>query len=96
MEEFVQAIYAFDTASSTEWAYPRTFIPDTWVDISTTLEVKLAAMECYRSEVRKYPHPRSLKALEHRAQAWGNQCCMAAAEVFMTVRRMMRNGQAPS
>lgn len=95
MEEFIEAIYAFDTASSTEWAYPRTFVPDTWVDISSTLQQKLEAMACYESEVRDYPHPRSLKSLEHRAAAWGNQCMMEAAEVFMTVRRTLR-GSLPA
>jgi LmbE family N-acetylglucosaminyl deacetylase len=94
-EECIQSIYAFDTASSTEWAYPRTFIPDTWVDISATLQIKLEAMACYKSETRDYPHPRSLQALEYKAKAWGNQSCLEAAEVFMTVRRVMRNGQTP-
>ena len=92
---WVRAVYAFDTASSTEWAYPRTFTADTWVDISATLGAKLEAMACYESELRDYPHPRSLKALEHRARAFGNQVCLDAAEVFMTVRRISRNGQAP-
>ena len=94
-ESCIETILAFDTASSTEWAYPRTFVPDTWVDITSTLETKLAAMACYESEVRSYPHPRSLQALRHRALAWGNQCCLESAEVFMTVRRIVRNGQAP-
>ena len=94
-ESYLDAVYAFDTPSSTEWAYPRTFVPDTWVDIALTLEVKLAAMACYESEVRPYPHPRSLDALRHRALAWGNQHCMDAAEVFMTVRRTLRCGQTP-
>jgi LmbE family N-acetylglucosaminyl deacetylase len=89
-ESFIECVYAFDTASSTEWAFPRTFVPDTWVDISTTLDQKLAAMACYESELRPYPHPRSLKALENRARAFGNQVCMDAAEVFMTVRRVIR------
>jgi LmbE family N-acetylglucosaminyl deacetylase len=89
-ETFVETVYAFDTASSTEWAYPRTFVPDTWIDISATLDAKLAAMACYESELRPYPHPRSLKALEHRARAFGNMVCMEAAEVFMTVRRVIR------
>jgi LmbE family N-acetylglucosaminyl deacetylase len=89
-ETCIEAVYAFDTASSTEWAYPRTFVPDTWMDISSTLDAKLAAMACYESELRPYPHPRSLKALEYRARAHGNQVCMEAAEVFMTVRRIIR------
>jgi LmbE family N-acetylglucosaminyl deacetylase len=91
----ISSVFAFDTASSTEWAYPRSFVPDTWVDISTTLDRKLAAMRCYESEVRAYPHPRSLEALRHRALAWGNQHCLEAAEVFMTIRRTMRRGQTP-
>lgn len=94
-EPCIQAVYAFDTASSTEWGHPRTFQPDTWVDISATLETKLHAMACYASELRDYPHPRSLEALCHRARAWGNRHCLDAAEVFMTIRRTMRNGKTP-
>lgn len=95
-ETYIDAVYAFDTASSTEWAYPRTFIPDTWIDISATLDAKLAAMACYQSELRPYPHPRSLQALEYRARALGNQVCLEAAEVFMTVRKVSRIGRMNS
>lgn len=94
-EESVASIYAFDTASSTEWAYPRSFVPDTWVDISSTLDAKIEAFACYESEVREYPHPRSLQGLRNRAEAWGNQVCLEAAEVFVTVRSVQRGGQAP-
>jgi hypothetical protein len=66
-----------------------------WVDISETLDLKLAAMACYRSETRQYPHPRSIQGLDYRARAWGNQSCLEAAEVFMTVRRIVRYGKAP-
>ena len=94
-EETIEAIYSFDTASSTEWAHPRTFVPDMWVDISETLDTKLAAMACYRTETRAYPHPRSLQGLSNRAHAWGNQSCLDAAEVFMTIRRVIRHGHPP-
>jgi LmbE family N-acetylglucosaminyl deacetylase len=93
--ECLRAVYAFETASSTDWAYPRTFIPDTWVDIASTLEQKIRAMACYRSEVRDYPHPRSLESLRHRAAYWGNLAGLQAAEVFMTVRRVSRRGETP-
>jgi LmbE family N-acetylglucosaminyl deacetylase len=94
-QDAIEGIYSFDTASSTEWAYPRTFVPDMWVDISETLETKLAAMACYQTETREYPHPRSLQGLSYRARAWGNQSCLDAAEVFMTIRRVIRHGHAP-
>ena len=32
--------------------------------------------------------------LRMKAHAWGNQCCLDAAEVFVTVRRINRHGQA--
>ncbi len=89
-ESFISEVLAFDTASSTEWSYPRSFIPDTWIDITNTLEDKLKAMSFYESELRDYPHPRSLEALENKAKAWGNQICVDAAEVFMTIRRCKR------
>ena len=69
------------------------FVPDTWIDISSTLETKLEAMAKYETELRDYPHPRSLKALEYKAYATGNECLMEAAESFMTIRKTIRNGK---
>lgn len=94
-EPFLQSVLTFETASSTEWGYPRTFSPDTWLDITAALETKIRAMSCYEPELRPFPHPRSCEALRHRAAAWGSMCCMEAAEVFMTVRRTLRHGQTP-
>ena len=92
-EEYIEAVYAFDTASSTEWAYPRSFIPDTWIDITSVLDLKILAMSKYVTELRDYPHPRSLRALQNKAVAYGNQCLMEAAETFMTIRRPVRNAK---
>lgn len=88
--EWIRNFYCFYTASSTEWGVPRKFVPDTWVDVSSVLEEKIEAFEKYDSEVRQYPHPRSSDALRHQAHFWGNQCCMDAAEVLMTIRRVER------
>ncbi len=88
--EWIKEFYCFYTVSSTEWGYPRNFVPDTWVDISDVLEQKNSAFEAYKSEVREYPHPRSSDALRYQAHFWGNQCCMDAAEVLMTIRKINR------
>lgn len=90
LDLWIEDVYAFYTVSSTEWGYPRSFVPDTWIDISDTLETKIKAFECYRSEVREYPHPRSSDALRFAAHFWGNQCAMDAAEAFVTIRRVKR------
>lgn len=95
MEQFIEAIFAFDTLSSTEWAYPRSFVPDTWVDISATLERKIEAMACYETELRDWPHPRSLHSLRVKGESAGSQVVSEAAECFMTIRRVLRNDQTP-
>lgn len=90
LDKWLEEFLTFYTVSSTEWAYPRDFVPDTWVDITETMAKKAEAFRAYQSEIREYPHPRSERALENAARFFGNQCMMDAAEVFMTVRRTKR------
>ncbi|NIH80863.1 PIG-L deacetylase family protein [Amycolatopsis viridis] len=82
---------AFETPSSTEWAWPlagSTFSPARFVDVSATLDGKLDAMSCYDSELRDYPHPRSLRALRERAAYWGSRVGRPAAEAFQVLREV--------
>ena len=81
----------FETPSSTEWAWPMTgteFRPNLFVDVTDTLETKIAAMECYETELRDYPHPRSSRALRERAAYWGSHSGRLAAEPFMILREV--------
>jgi LmbE family N-acetylglucosaminyl deacetylase len=85
----VQEIYAFEVPSSTEWAFQRLeplFRPNVFVDITRTIESKVAAMECYKTETREFPHPRSPEALRALATRWGSVAGCAAAEAFELVR----------
>jgi LmbE family N-acetylglucosaminyl deacetylase len=85
----VREIYAFEVPSSTEWAFQRlepVFRPNVFVDISSTLEVKIAAMACYETETREFPHPRSPEALRAIAVRWGSVAGCAAAEAFELIR----------
>ena len=87
----VRDVYAFEVASSTEWAFGRlepAFRPSVFVDVSATLEAKVAAMESYRSEARSWPHPRSPEALRAIAARWGSTAGVEAAEAFELVRSM--------
>ena len=90
IDKWIEQMYAFYTPSSTEWSYPRVFQPDTWVDISDTIDKKIKAFQCYTSEIREYPHPRSPEAIKYMGHFFGNQCCMDVAEVFMTIRNVNR------
>jgi LmbE family N-acetylglucosaminyl deacetylase len=85
----VREIYAFEVPSSTEWAFQRLeplFRPNVFVDVTRTLEAKIAAMSCYESESRKFPHPRSAEALRAIAMRWGSVAGCGAAEAFELVR----------
>jgi LmbE family N-acetylglucosaminyl deacetylase len=86
---FIETAFAFETASSSEWtvsARHRSFTPNVFVDISDELPRKLDAMRAYRSELRPYPHPRSLRSLSERAGFWGSVANLEAAEPFMLLR----------
>jgi LmbE family N-acetylglucosaminyl deacetylase len=83
----VREVYAFDTASSTEWGI-EPFVPDHFVDITETIDDKLYAMEAYASELRPYPHPRNIERLTERAAYWGQVAGVNRAEAFKTIRRV--------
>lgn len=81
----------FETPSSTEWAWPlegAQLQPNLFVDVTATLDIKIAAMQRYETELRDYPHPRSSRALRERAAFWGSQVGLLAAEPFRLLREM--------
>ena len=97
----VRRVCAFEVPSSTDWAPPiagSVFTPNLYVDISSTLDVKLTAMKAYadtfHSEVRPYPHPRSMEALTAYAQRHGVAAGLLAAEPFMLLRESATAGMS--
>ncbi len=86
--EPVKEIYSFKVFSSTEWGYPTDFSPDVFFDITKTFSTKLKAMNAYKSELRSFPHPRSLEGLTIDAQYWGISAGVKYAEAFKLVRLM--------
>lgn len=84
----VQAIYAFEVMSSTEWATPFAgpFAPNHYVDISNQINTKLDALRAYQLEMRDAPHSRSIEHLTHLAHHRGHTVGVTAAEAFVTVR----------
>lgn len=87
----VKAIYTFEIPSSTEWAFGQfhsPFRPNVFVDIVSSLEIKIQAMAVYESESRPFPHPRSREALLANARRWGSVVGLEAAEAFELVRKI--------
>jgi LmbE family N-acetylglucosaminyl deacetylase len=88
----VEALYAFETVSSTEWSLGThgTFSPQLFVDVSSTIDRKIEALGCYETEMRAFPHARSCDAVSALATLRGAQSGMGAAEAFMIRRETRR------
>lgn len=89
----VRRIYAFETPSSTEWASTAVgepFKPTRFVDISAHMDSKLAAVACYATEMRPFPHSRSLEAVSALATLRGGQAGLFAAEAFQVILEVDR------
>jgi LmbE family N-acetylglucosaminyl deacetylase len=88
----VREVMTFEVPSATEWRLAGSgipFVPNVFVDIGRTLDRKCKALEAYASEMRQYPHARSLKAVEHLARWRGAGAGMEAAEAFQLARALV-------
>jgi len=88
----VRELLFFEVPSSTEWRPPSSanmFNPNWFVDISQTLQLKLQALQAYQDELRPFPHPRSIKAVEALAQWRGATVGVNAAEGFVLGRKLI-------
>lgn len=87
----VRRLLSYETLSETEWAAPvgeDAFLPNVFIDITDFLEKKKQAMAAYRSQLKEFPHPRSLQSLESLARLRGGTAGFRAAEAFQLVREL--------
>lgn len=87
----VKMLLFFEVPSSTEWQMPGLapyFTPNWFVNVSDTLNLKLKALEAYSSEMRNWPHARSIPALEYMARWRGASVGVEAAEAFILGRKL--------
>ena len=88
----LKAIYAYETLSETEWNIPNTtnvFIPNVWSDITGTFWKKIEAMKCFTTQIRAFPHPRSLEAIEALARLRASTVGVQYAEAFSIIRSII-------
>lgn len=90
----VREIYMYETLSETGWNIPcndRSFNPNVWVDITSTINTKVESMGFYKSQLIEYPHPRSIEAIKALAMYRGTTIGVKYAESFMLVRKIVRD-----
>jgi N-acetylglucosamine malate deacetylase 1 len=87
--EAPKLVMAYETLSETNWNAPgatAAFHPNVFIDISATLEAKIAAFQAYASQQKAFPDERSVEALRALAITRGATVYRSAAEAFMLVR----------
>src|SRR6185503_7438626 len=86
-------IYCFEVPSSTDYNDIRqetAFVANVYEDISATIDLKIKALAHYKTEMRDYPHSRSLEAIRILAQYRGVKVGLKFAEAFKLVRKIVR------
>lgn len=84
----IKRVYTYETLSETD-VLPnesKLFVPNTFIDISNTLKEKIKLLKIYKSEVQKFPFPRSEKAVQSLAEYRGSQSGFLAAEAFQLLK----------
>lgn len=91
MGQLVKNLYCYRVPSSTEWTPNKAdtmFMPNVFVDIADFAERKYKAFSCYSTELRDYPHPRSVRYLREADKVAGLRVGMLAAEEFVLLRKL--------
>ncbi|MFE8700538.1 PIG-L deacetylase family protein [Cytobacillus sp. FJAT-54145] len=86
-------LLTFETVSSSEWnihTNDKTFKPNYYVDITSTIDDKIASLKYYDVEMRDYPHPRSYEGVKHMANVRGMTVGVPYAEAFEMIRRIWK------
>lgn len=88
-DETVKSIYSMEVPSATEWnSYTNqtVFIPNIFFDVTDTIDIKVNAMKIYSSELKEYPHLRSLRYIKELARMNGIKVGLDYSENFQLIR----------
>lgn len=91
-EHKVLEVYSYETLSETEWNIPHVrnvFTPNTYIDISEYFNIKLKAMSFFKTQLKDFPHPRSLEAIKALAKLRGSTINADFAEAFCLIRKIV-------
>lgn len=91
MGQVVKELYCYRIPSSTEWTPCKSdtmFMPNYYVNIEQYAKQKYEAFSKYTTELREYPHPRSVQHLKALDIARGLEVGMGPTETFVLLRKL--------
>ena len=87
----IKEVMMYETLSETHWNIESVeggFLPNVFNEIYDFLDLKLQAVQAYKSQLKFFPDVRSVEALRSLAIVRGAIVGMRAAEGFMLVRKL--------
>lgn len=87
----ISNIFCYETLSETEWTpmQEKAFIPNHFVDVTNVFSKKIEAMKFFDSQIKEFPHSRSVKAFEALAMYRGSTVGVERAEAFIVERQIV-------
>lgn len=88
----ISFIYCYETLSETEWTpmHEKPFVPNHFVDVSSVFNSKIDAMKCFASQLKAFPHSRSIETFEALAKYRGATIGVKRAEAFIVERQIIK------
>ncbi len=93
-KERLELFLTFEVPSATDYRVLRNkknFIPNYFVNIEKFIEKKIKAIKCYKKEVKKYPHSRSIIGVKNLNKLRGNQSGLKYSEAFEIIRKIEKS-----
>lgn len=84
-------IRLFEVLSSTEWGRhlgKGNFVPNLYIDVNNEIDCKIKALKQYKTEMRDFPHPRSIENNKYLSRLRGTECGLLNAEAFLVIRSL--------
>ena len=83
-KEYTPSIITFETPSATEWSpYDIAFKPNLYVELNRNdVDRKFLGLSAYGSELKEWPHTRSIEAIEAKMKSRGSEISVPYAEAF--------------
>jgi LmbE family N-acetylglucosaminyl deacetylase len=87
----VHRVLSYEVLSSSEWGFKNAFRPNYFIELSEhQVQKKWQALQCYRTEMRDAPFPRSWRGVQTQASLRGAQAGTNYAEAFELIREFKR------
>ena len=87
----LEKLMSYEVLSSSEWNFTKAFLPNHFESLHKRhILLKCKALACFKSETRKYPHPRSSEGLMALASYRGIQSGFKYAEAYQLIRNFQK------